>query len=182
MDLRLRRVTWWAAPLGLLGTLSLAFAPPLEAQSDFTRPLRLSVHGGVSQFDLSGTGTAPALAFRAAYAFNSVIRLEAGVGWSGPEQDFQLDRNSLWTPEVQVQFALPTRVSPYLGLGGGAAFETGWELGSGPGSRVSVSASGGVRVHMTRSWGLAGELRVRGIGGGFEASAAEWTLGLSRAF
>jgi len=169
--------------VGLQALLLTGWVGNVEAQADVERAPRVSLSGGVSQFDLSGTGTAPTIAVRGSYPLNSVIRVEASLGWSRPEQRSQSGPNSLWTPEVQVQFAIPGRVSPYLGLGGGVAFETGRDTGGfDPGSRVTASGSGGIRVGVASGWELIGELRVRGIGDVFEGSAAEWTVGVSRAF
>ena len=182
MGFRHRSVSWTAALYALGGTMGVLFASPVAAQSVGADGPSVSVHAGASQFDLSGTGTAPVFALRAAFPLNSVIRVEGSVGLSRPEQQFQADPTSLWTPELQVQFSVPGQVSPFLGVGGGVAFETGRDSGFDPGTRVTASASGGVRVQVADRWGLIGELRVRGIGDAFQGSAAEWTVGVSRRF
>jgi hypothetical protein len=74
-------------------------------------------------------------------------------------------------------------VSPYLGLGGGVAFETGREARFDRGTtRVTASGSVGLRFGVAERWGVITELRVRGIGKVFQGSVAEWTVGVSRSF
>ncbi|MDT8368408.1 MAG: hypothetical protein RQ745_04335, partial [Longimicrobiales bacterium] len=71
------------APLAVGMSLILASAitaQPALSQAEGTPKFRASVHGGTSEFDLSGTGSASTLAFRGAFQANSVISFEASVG------------------------------------------------------------------------------------------------------
>lgn len=161
----------------------LALAPALSAAQTARRPA-LSVGAGVSQYDLSGTGTAPMLSARVDYPLRRALLLEAGLSAARPEQQFG-GRSTLLVPELGVQLQYPARVAPYLGLGVGAAVDV--RSGRAGGARTDLTASGaaGVRAWLTDRLGVRGELRVRGIGGtplttvgtGFDGSAAEWTVG-----
>ncbi|MDT8370174.1 MAG: hypothetical protein RQ745_13290, partial [Longimicrobiales bacterium] len=84
--------------------------------------------------------------------------------------------NSFWVTEAQVHFALPARVSPYVGFGAGAAFFDR-EHDS---SRFSPSGSVGLSVAVTRAWSTVGEMRIRGLGRAFQGTSAEFTFGVRR--
>jgi hypothetical protein len=163
--------------LVLAGVLVIASltVPAQRAAAQFPIP-HVSLVGGVSQFDLSGTGTAPFGAIRLDFPLVFVIA-EGSLGVFRPKESF--GTNTYIIPEVQLQWQfLPYLVKPYIGVGGG------WfQAVSGPGdhiSQVTGSASAGVRVRVPLiSAGLRGEVRVRGIGSGFSGSAAEYTLGLT---
>jgi hypothetical protein len=136
-----------------------------------------SVVGGVSQFDLSGTGSTPFAAVRLEVPITAFI-LEGSLGALRPKE--QIGTRTYIVPEAQLQWQLfPIVIHPYLGAG------VGWfRAVSGPDPHpndLTVSASGGVRVNLPfAGLRLRGELRVRGIGPGFTGSAAEWTVGLGR--
>jgi hypothetical protein len=136
----------------------------------------LSIAGGVSQFDLSGTGTAPFGAVRLDIPLLSLIA-EGSLGVMRASED--IGHRTYIIPEAQLQWEiLPFLVKPYLGVGGGL-----FRAVAGPGthnSEITASASAGVRVAVPLiGAGVRGEVRVRGIGSGFGGSAAEWTLGVS---
>lgn len=160
---------------GLAAALTLfALAAPVSAQDG----PRVSLMAGVSQFDLSGTGDALTTAVRVDGDVTPILLWEAGLGFSFPEQQFDEDKTTLMIPEAQVQLQRPGRFAPYLGIGAGVAFDF---RGDDVGTRVDPTFSGavGARFDLATQVGLRGELRVRGVGTGFEGSAAEWTLGLT---
>ena len=151
-------------------------APAHRAAAQIIPRPHVSLMGGVSQWDLSGTGTAPFGAVRVDVPLPFLVA-EGSLGIFRPKEDF--GTSTYIIPEVQLQYQfVPFLVKPYVGLGGG------WFTAvSGPGehrSEITGSASAGVRVNVpVIGAGLRGELRVRGIGSGFGGSAAEWTIGLS---
>jgi hypothetical protein len=163
------------APAATLLAIALAAAPAAAQSPRALRPA-VSVSAGVSQFDLSGTGTAPLVALRGDYPLLRALLVEAGVSVARPEQQFG-GTTTFVIPEVALQLQLPRRVAPYLGLGLGEAFDFRPERAGGLRNDVTVSGAAGVRAWLTEQVGLRGELRVRGIGTGFEGSTAEWTLG-----
>jgi hypothetical protein len=141
----------------------------------------LSISAGASQFDLSGTGTAPMGAIRADLPLARFALVEVGLGVARPEQQFDR-RTTLVIPEAQVQFQLPIGpVLPYLGVGTGLAMDFRPDEVGGTQTDWTASAAGGLRWWITPRAGVRAELRVRGIdynGDGFTGSAAEWTGGL----
>ena len=151
-------------------------APTQRAGAQIIPRPHVSIMGGVSQWDLSGTGTAPFGAVRVDVPLVFIIA-EGSLGVFRPKED--IGTSTYIIPEVQIQYQfVPFLVKPYVGIGGG------WFTAvSGPGdhrSEVTGSASAGVRVAVpVIAAGLRGEVRVRGIGSGFSGGAAEWTLGLS---
>lgn len=165
-------------PFALAVPVLLALAAPAAAQVAVAPAVPiLTLAAGVAQYDHAGTGTAPHGAIRYAHPFGRVLSVEVGTGYARYEPDGGGEAVNLLTPELQLQAQLVgRRVAPYLGAGGGLAatwisdaFETD----------VTLSAAAGLRVGLTSNSALAGELRVRGIGGGFEGSTAEWTVGLA---
>jgi len=179
-EMTVRRITPRARRAAALA-IAAAFVLPTAAlaQNAGAGGRALSISAGAFQYDLSGTGTTPMVAFRADFALNRALLLEGGFGLARPGQDFG-GRATIVTPEAQLQLQLPLgRVLPYVGVGGGAA------LGGGAGdfdAAVTASAAGGVRTWLTERAGLRAELRVRGIGSGFEGAAAEWTGGFAWRF
>ena len=133
---------------------------------------------GLSQWDLSGTGSSPYLALRGDAPLGTRWVLgEVGVGYFSTDEQFG-QRRSYLVPEAQLQLQWPLRIaSPYLGVGGG------WIRGSGggqSGTEVTTSIAAGLRVaSVTSPLGMRAELRVRGIGSEYTGSAAEWTAGAS---
>ena len=139
---------------------------------------RFEIAGGVSKFDMSGTGTAPFGAVRVDLPLTALI-FEGSLGAFRPQEQFGVRRTYI-VPEGQIQLQLfPTIIRPYVGVGGG------WVRAiSGPDPRrndVTGSLSAGIRAGLPGlPFALRGEVRLRGIGNGFSSSASEWTIGLSR--
>lgn len=90
-------------------------------------------------------------------------------------------RQTYLIPEAQLQVQAPfATVRPYIGLGGGLVHRSGEGHNSNTGT---VTSAGGVRVLPPSSKvTVEGELRVRALGSNFNASSAEWTLGLGWPF
>lgn len=151
----------------------------LSAQDARTLPAHaVTVTAGVSQFDLSGTGTDPVLGVRAEKAWRRWLVTEAAVSTFKPSEDLP-NRTRYWIPEAQVQLQLPgARVRPYLGAGGGYVI-----IPDARPNRGTASLAAGVRAALPGSrLDTRGELRVRGIGRNFGGSAAEWTAGVGYRF
>ena len=156
-------------------------AAALGAQADSTRLPSFYVGGGVSQFDLSGTGSAPTFVARAGWDWRRNLVLEVGASISRLDQDFAT--TTLLIPDAQIQAqAHVGNWRPYFGLGGGIAIDARNEALGGWNIEPAVSASAGARVWFRRWLAARGELRVHGIGSGFEGAAAEWTGGLQWRF
>jgi hypothetical protein len=136
----------------------------------------LGVVGGVSYFDLSGTGTAPIGALRVDIPLLSLVA-EGSFGVMRPKEDD--GTRTYIIPEAQLQYQLlPILIKPYLGVGGGL-----FKAVSGPdphNSDFTLSAAAGIRASLPLTgFGLRAEARVRGIGSGFRGSATELTVGVS---
>jgi hypothetical protein len=155
--------------------VAACLAAPAQADAQLVPVPHFSIMGGVSQFDLSGTGTAPFGAIRVDVPLLVVIA-EGSLGVFRPKE--QSGTSTYIIPEAQLQWQiLPFLVKPYVGIGGGL-----FKAVSGPSSasEITASASAGVRVSVPLiGAGVRGEVRVRGIGSSFGGSAAEWTLGVS---
>lgn len=145
---------------------------------------------GVSQFDLSGTGTTALVGARLETELQSWLVAEGALGFFRPQEQFP-GRSTYTIPEVQLQVQYPGRVvRPYLGLGGGYVFASAGRetqiAGPGniePGTQVTGSGAVGLRVAIPdQPLLMLTELRVRGIGQSFSGSTAEWTIGLVRRF
>jgi hypothetical protein len=161
-----------------LAAALLAPLPTAGAQPGTRARPSVSASAGVSQYDLSGTGTAPMGALRADYPLDHVLLVEGGVSVARPDQQFG-QTTTFVVPEVGLQLQLPRRLAPYLGIGAGAAIDFRGDASGGTQSDPTVSGAAGLRAWLTDQVGLRGELRVRGIGTGFEGAAAEWTFGVS---
>ena len=158
-----------AVASALLTSLARAQTAPVERAR-----YSVGLTTGVSQFDLSGTGTTAIVSARADVAMQRWLLAEGALSTFRPSEQFGQTRTYL-VPEAQIQLQLPAQtVRPYVGLGGGYVLVSGR-------NRVTASAAAGVRVPIT-AVDLRGELRVRGIGTSFGASAAEWTFGAAYRF
>jgi hypothetical protein len=142
---------------------------------------RLTLVAGVSQYDLSGTGNAFTTAVRFDAEVTPSILWEASVGFTFPSQQFG-DTTTVVIPEAQVQLQWPARLAPYIGLGAGISMDFREEDVGGTQTEPTFAGALGLRFALTERAGLRAELRVRGIGTGFEGSAAEWNGGLSYRF
>jgi hypothetical protein len=155
--------------------LVLSALVPIRAEGQLPIP-SVSIVGGVTQWDLSGTGTSPIGAVR----LNIPLLFIVGEGSLAVFRAKESGGTSTYIiPEAQIQWELfPLLVKPYLGIGGGY-----FKAISGPtphSNTFTGSASAGVRVSVPLiGAGFRAELRVRGIGSNFSGSAAEWTAGLT---
>lgn len=150
---------------------------PRQASAQLPIP-RFEIAGGVSKFELSGTGTAPFGAVRVDLPLSALV-LEGSFGAFRPQENFGVRRTYV-VPEGQIQLQLfPAIIRPYIGVGGG------WVRAvSGPDPRrndVTGSLSAGIRAGLPDlPFALRGEVRLRGIGSNFSQRASEYTIGLSR--
>lgn len=138
----------------------------------------ISIVAGASQFDLSGTGTAPILGVRYDRVVARWLVTQGSLAMMRPKEQLG-QRNQYVIPEFQVQAQLPREtVRPYLGVG------TGFFLGNnGSRTRATFTTALGTRVRVPeRPIDVVLELRVRGVGESFSGSAAEWTAGLAYRF
>ena len=156
-------------------TLALLALHASSARAQLPIP-SLSLMGGVSQWDLSGTGTSPFGAVRLDVPLLFLVA-EGSVGIFRPKEDG--GTSTYVIPEAQLQWQIfPLLVKPYIGVGGGVFRSLSGPRGTS--NTITASASAGVRVGLPLiGAGLRAELRVRGIGSGFGGSAAEWTAGVS---
>jgi hypothetical protein len=134
--------------------------------------------GGVSHFDLSGTGSAPIASLRLDLPLFPLIA-EASLSAFRPMEQNGVQRSYI-IPEAQLQYQLfPMFIRPYVGVGAGY-----FRAITGPDPHrndVTYSASAGIRAGFpTLPFSVRTEFRVRGIGSGFAGSATEWTIGISR--
>jgi hypothetical protein len=118
----------------------------------------------------------PIVAVRAEHPLARPLLVEGGIAFARPNQQFGA-RTTLLIPEVQLHLQLPRRVAPYLGAGGGLLTDFRGADRGGNITRITFSASGGVRAVLTRHVGVRAELRIRGIGTSFGGGTADWTLG-----
>jgi hypothetical protein len=154
---------------------ALALATRLPAQLPIPT---FGIAGGVSHFDLSGSGSTPIAAVRVDLPLFPLIAEGSLTAFRPNEQNGV--RRSYIIPEVQLQYQLfPMFVRPYVGVGAGY-----FRAITGPDPQqndVTYSASAGIRAGVpTLPFSVRTELRVRGIGSGFARSATEWTIGISR--
>lgn len=129
--------------------------------------------GGVSQFDLSGTGTTGVLGLRGELSAKRWLVFEAGLTAFRPDEQFGQQRTYV-IPEIQVQAQVPSRsFRPYVGLGVGSLLASG-----NSDARRALSAAAGTRIVIPETrFNVRAELRVRGIGESFSGAIAEWTVG-----
>jgi opacity protein-like surface antigen len=151
----------------ILGILFFATIP-VHAQSR-----SVAVQTGLFNFDLSGTGTSPAVAVSADWAATRHILLEGAMTFAFPNQQFS-DRTTLLIPEALVQYQWRLgKFSPFVAGGIGAAIDKRDEIFGGTQTHLALSTGGGVRMNLTESMGLRGDFRLRGFGSHFSGSAAE---------
>jgi hypothetical protein len=158
-------------------TLGAAISRPCPAQR---MPAFTSLMAGASAYDLSGTGTAPAVTLGLGLPVAGILLLEPGATWfrygpqSGPDVTYLFAELS-----IQAQARLSHRVSPYVGVGGGRAFQVG---GPSPLQNFwTLHGVGGMRVILSDTWGIRGELRVRAVNP-FHGNTADFTAGILRFF
>jgi hypothetical protein len=158
-----------AVTAGMLSTRQLPAQLPIPS---------FGIAGGVSHYNLSGTGTAPIGAVRIDIPLASLIAEGSLAAFRPSEQNGV--RRTYIIPEAQLQFQIvPVIVRPYIGIGAGR-----FRAVSGPDPRpndLTLSASAGIRAGLpVLPFGLRAEVRVRGIGSGFSGGAAEWTIGITK--
>lgn len=166
-----------------ISTIALLCIPSLaraQGENMMPRYKAISLAGGISQFDLSGTGTSALLGARADIELNRWLVTEGSLTGMRPDEQFT-QKVTYIIPELQLQLQAPLRVvRPYIGLGGGFARRTAEGLSD---NIKTVSGAGGVRFLVPNSKLVAqGELRLRGLGSSFTGSSAEWTAGLGWRF
>jgi hypothetical protein len=164
--------------------LSVFSAISAGAQTS-TREISLAV--GASQFDASGTGTAPLAAIRAAAPLVGQWLLgEISLSYASLDEQFSTTDTRVGVGEGQLQAQVPAvRVRPYVGLGGGWLHYFTNAAGRSS-ATPTVSASAGLRIPIASALLLRGELRLRswkgGGSSGFVNSAAEFTAGMGYRF
>jgi hypothetical protein len=149
-------------------------APAHRASAQLPIP-SVTIVGGVTHFNLAGSGTSAIGALRIDVPLLSLIAEGSLAAFRSYEED---GRRTYLIPEAQLQWQLlPLLVRPYIGLGGGL-----FRAIEGPGphpNEFTGSASAGVRVGIPFiAAGFRGEVRVRGIGSRFGSSATEFVLGV----
>lgn len=160
-------------PLAVAAIAVSLIAFPATAQRIRPRS-EIGIAGGVAQFDLSGTGTAPFAALRVDRELTPWLILDGALGMLRPDEQV-VERRTYLIPEaqLQLQFASGT-IRPYLGAGVGYMKA----ISGAPRSYGIFSGSGGARVSVSPLVDVRGELRVTGV----SATLAQWTLGLARRF
>jgi hypothetical protein len=167
-----------------LCSLILFAAIPVAAQ---TPGREISFAAGVSQFDASGTGTAPIAAIRAAAPLIGKWMLgEASLSYASLDEQFSTTNTRVGIGEAQLQAQFPAaRIRPYIGLGGGSLHYFNNAAGRSA-TTPTISGSAGLRIPVSSALLLRGELRLRtwksGSGSGFHNSAAEFTAGIGYMF
>lgn len=162
----------------------LCSAIPVAAQTA-TREVSFAV--GASQFDASGTGTAPIAAIRAATPLVGQWMLgEVSFSYASLDEQFSTTNTRVGVGEGQLHAQYPaTRVRPYVGLGGGWLHYFNNAAGRST-ATPTVSGSVGLRIPVASSFMTRGELRLRswkgGGSAGFVNAAAEFTAGIGYRF
>lgn len=167
-----------AIRIGLTAVLMFATVGTAPAQEDAPPPAHVSLSVGLFQFDMQGDGWAPLAAVRAAFPLATVLTFEASILGARPGQD--LGTTNVLIPEGQFQLTLPfTNVVPYIGLGGGAAFDFRDAVDGGTKTWATFSGSVGIRTFFNDGRiGAQTEYRARGIGGDTGGSSNEYTVGV----
>jgi len=168
-------------------------AVPVAAQTA-TREVSFAV--GASEFDASGTGTAPIAAIRAATPLIGQWMLgEVSLSYASLDEQLSTTHTRVGVGEGQLQAHLPAarvlyrifalRARPYLGLGGGWVHYFNNAAGRSA-TAPTVSGAVGVRMALASPLVLRGEFRLRswkgGGSSGFVNSAAEFTAGIGYRF
>jgi hypothetical protein len=150
-------------------------AAPTAAAAQLPIP-SIAIVGGVSSYDLSGTGSTPIGALRVDIPLLALVA-EGSLGVMAPKED--PGRTTYVIPEVQLQYQiLPILVRPYIGIGGGLF--KGVSGVKSDFSEMTLSAAAGIRATLPLTGlGLRVEGRIRGIGSGFNGTSAELTAGIS---
>ena len=175
--MKLRRIS-------LVALILVGLPFPLFAQA---AKREISVAAGASQFDASGTGTAPLVALRVSGLIASTWLLgDLSLSYAPLDEQFSTESTRTGVLEGQLQAQWPaTRFRPYIGVGGGWLHYFNNDAGRGS-TAPTASGAVGLRVILTPAFLLRGEMRLRtwdsGQNAGFHNSAAEFTAGLGIAF
>ena len=130
---------------------------------EMAQPAHVGLHAGLFDFDLVGDGFAPMIAGRASLPIASVLMIEGSVLAARPGQD--IGTTTFLIPEGQVQLTLPfSNVTPFIGLGAGAAIDLRDEAEGGTQTWVTFSGSVGIKTWLRDRLGAQVEYRARGIG------------------
>jgi hypothetical protein len=135
-----------------------------------------SIVGGVSHFDLAGSGSTPIGELRLNVPL-ILLSAEGSFGVIHPSENG--GSRTYIIPEAQLQYPfLPFLVKPYVGIGGGwLRAVTGPEPHNNAGT---FSVSAGVRIAPPLiGIGLRGEVRYRALGSSIGSSMTDFTLGIS---
>ena len=162
---------------GAVAAALMAFPGAGDARAQEIPPPAVALTLGLSQYDLSGTGTESTIALRIDLPMSDYLYAEPGFAYMQYRTDGGESIRHL-TAEVQLQGSYPFgRWRPYLGAGAGGFFDLRKQRGGAEFVEPTVSGAGGVRVAVVSDLGARAELRVRGIGRHFGGSAAEWSAG-----
>lgn len=136
----------------------------------------LALVGGVSHYNLDGSGSTPFGAVRVDVPLLALVA-EGSLGVLRPKEN--TGTRTYIVPEAQLQYQLfPFLVRPYVGVGVGT-FKAVAGADPHP-SDVTFSGSAGVRATVPLiGFGVRAEARTRAIGSGFGRRSTEWTLGVS---
>ena len=116
----------------------------------------VSLLAGPSSYDLSGVGTAPAVAVGLAWQWTPALVVEPGLTYFRYDPQFGSKITYLF-PELSLQLMVPRGpIRPYLGAGAGRSVVL-----NRPGDHLSVHATVGARVPVTSNWMARGEVRAR---------------------
>jgi hypothetical protein len=144
-----------------------------------TPAARNAVAAGFSltEFDLSGVGTARGVTLRASRALTDHVAIEGSLPMAWLNEDFGKSR--LFAPEAQLQYHWRVRAfRPYVGGGAGMAWRDRGVLGHSS-LNLTLSVAGGTRVDLTDRLALVGEVRLRGVERDFAGSTTDITTGVS---
>ena len=142
-----------------LAVAAAAFFTPVTALAQTGSKLTLSGLAGPSPYDLSGTGTGFAAALEFNWRPTPGLVIEPGMTYFTYQSQFSQQIHYLMN-ELSVQGELPLgRVRPFLGGGAGFAqvIEENEEV------VATLHAVVGLRVDLSRSWAVRGEMRARAI-------------------
>ncbi|MGE0160500.1 MAG: outer membrane beta-barrel protein [Gemmatimonadales bacterium] len=137
----------------------------------------VSLSGGVSIYDRSGTGTMGIYALRADMPVYPNLLVEAGLSYARRGHDPRF--GDLFIPGIQAQLqGLSERFNPYVGMGAGVTVE---RRDGAVEDDVSFapSFSAGVRIAIADGVGFRMEGRLHGVGANFRGVYSEMTGGLS---
>ncbi len=141
-------------------------------------PSAITLIGGASQYDLSGTGTAPFVAVRYERLVTRALVLEGGVEYLTYSPQFG-DRRHHVFPEVMIQLQVPGgSLRPYVGAGAGLSFGTGAFRSL---VDLTLAGAGGFRIITSSAWSMRAELRVRSVDP-WTGVTADWGFGIARSF